>query len=274
MALVAFCLVPASAAQAQDRPSRIVSVNMCADQLLLALADRDQIAALSWNAPRPALSYFADKADGYDLTRGNAEDVIVRKPDLVLAGPFSGGPAKAAMRRAGLNVEELGIPGTPQAAADQLETFGLLIGQGPRGAALAGELRDAFAPREMQGNRKLRALYLQRRGIVTGRATMMDALMRAAGLENALEADGFARLDAERLATVDVDLLILDGQGLTEDGDAADQGAAMLAHPVLAARFPPSRRVVVPQAETVCPGPSLVRALERLREAAASVAPR
>ncbi|MEZ5876333.1 MAG: hypothetical protein R3D43_00470 [Tepidamorphaceae bacterium] len=46
---------------ANDAPQRIVSVNMCADQLLLALADPQQIAALSWNATRRLLSFYAAK---------------------------------------------------------------------------------------------------------------------------------------------------------------------------------------------------------------------
>ncbi|MCC0060937.1 MAG: ABC transporter substrate-binding protein [Rhodobiaceae bacterium] len=256
-------------AYAEDAPQRIVSVNMCADQLLLALADPEQIEALSWNATRRLLSFYADKAAQFEFTRGSAEDVILRDPDLVLAGPFAGGPAKAAMRRAGLNVAQLSVPGTPAEAADQLETFGALIGQGERGRDEAGKLRDAFSRSGGENAGKpLKALYLQRRGVVTGRGTMMDALLRAAGLENAVETQGFAQIGVERLATIDADLLILDGQGLRGDGDAADQGAAILAHPIVASRFPPERRVVVPQSEIICAGPPLARALERLRSAA------
>ncbi|MCB1477370.1 MAG: ABC transporter substrate-binding protein [Rhodobiaceae bacterium] len=244
---------------------------MCADQLLLALADPQQIAALSWNATRRLLSFYAGKAAQFELTRGSAEDVILRQPDLVLAGPFAGGPAKAAMRRAGLNVEQLSVPGTPAEAADQIEDFGTLIGQGLRGKAEARKLRDAFSQPAGEGTgRPIKALYLQRRGVVTGRGTMMDALMRAAGLENAVETQGFARIGVERLATIDADLLILDGHGLRADGDAADQGAAILAHPIIVSRFPPERRVIVPQSEIICAGPPLAKALERLKNAAQS----
>ena len=260
-------------AAATDAPRRIVSVNMCADQLLLALADPGQIAALSWNAARPALSFYADRAVDFPTTRGEAEDVIVRQPDLVLAGPFAGGVAKAAMLRAGLRVVELDVPEDLEAAARQLEDFGGLIGQGARGRVEASKLRAAARESGTgEGHRRLRALYLQRRGIATGRGTMMDALMRAAGLENAVGEAGYARIGIEDLATIDADLLILDGQGLRADGDAADQGAAILAHPVASIRFPPERRVIVPQSELICAGPALARALERLRKVARDAA--
>lgn len=268
IALVTWLLMPIASA-ANDAPQRIVSVNMCADQLLLALAEPEQIEALSWNATRRLLSFYAEKAAQFELTRASAEDVILRKPDMVLAGPFAGGPAKAAMRRAGLNVVQLSVPGTPDEAADQIEDFGALIGQEERGRSEARILREAFATSPVKNSgRRLKALYLQRRGVVTGRGTMMDALMRAAGLENAVEIEGFAQIGVERLATIDADLLILDGHGLRADGDAADQGAAILAHPIVASRFPSERRVIVPQSEIICAGPPLAKALERLRRAA------
>ena len=256
-------------ANAGEPPQRIVSVNLCADQLLLALADRDQIAAISWNAPRRLLSFHADRAAGLRTTRGEGEAVIALRPDLVLAGRFAGGPAKAAMRRAGLRVHDLGIPATPAEAAAQLAMFGELIGQAERGAAAAAQLRAAIADaRANAPARRPRALYLQRRGLVSGRGTMMDALLSAAGLENAIAADGFLQIGLERLATIDADLLIVDGQGQRADGDATDWGASILTHPLMLARFPPDRRVHVPQAEIVCAGLPLAKALERLSAAA------
>ena len=54
---------------AHAAPRRIVSLNVCADQYLIALADKGQIAALSSNALDPELSAAADKARGYRTLR-------------------------------------------------------------------------------------------------------------------------------------------------------------------------------------------------------------
>ncbi|MCC6788878.1 MAG: ABC transporter substrate-binding protein, partial [Hyphomonadaceae bacterium] len=54
-------LICASTAQAE--PRRIVSLDYCADQFVLALADREQVAALSVGARRDD-SYFRDRAQG------------------------------------------------------------------------------------------------------------------------------------------------------------------------------------------------------------------
>ena len=79
----------AASASAAERPRRIVSINLCADELLIALADRDQIASLSVYATDPKLSYFAEKAATYPHDAGEAETVVELEPDLVLAGRYT-----------------------------------------------------------------------------------------------------------------------------------------------------------------------------------------
>ena len=54
LACVALVLGLAAPGDAADAPRRVVSFNVCADQLVLALAEPDQIAALSPNAADPA----------------------------------------------------------------------------------------------------------------------------------------------------------------------------------------------------------------------------
>ncbi len=48
------------------------------------------------------------------------------------------------------------------------------------------------------------------------------------------------------------------------DPRAEDQGSALLDHPALARDYPPERRIVLPERLTVCGGPSLPAALDRL----------
>ena len=59
---VALWLAPPALAEA---PSRIVSINLCADELLLSLADANQIAALSPYAVDEDLSFMASEATGF-----------------------------------------------------------------------------------------------------------------------------------------------------------------------------------------------------------------
>ena len=52
------------------KPKRIVSINLCADQLVLALADREQIAGVTRNATDAEMSGESAKARGLPVTAG------------------------------------------------------------------------------------------------------------------------------------------------------------------------------------------------------------
>lgn len=89
MALVAM-LVMADEAQAQQpsqQPS-IVSANLCADQLVLSLADRDQIVSLSPFAADKEISFLAAQAAGLPRNTGAAEELIRLSADLVVLGRY------------------------------------------------------------------------------------------------------------------------------------------------------------------------------------------
>src|SRR3546814_8871463 len=84
LAIAMACSVAAAA-----QPRRIVSMNMCADQLLIELADHSQIAALTELSRDPVLSFHADRAQSYPVAGGSAEEVLMLRPDLVVSPPRS-----------------------------------------------------------------------------------------------------------------------------------------------------------------------------------------
>ena len=58
---------------------------------------------------------------------------------------------------------------------------------------------------------------------------------------------------------------------LTQATAPGDQGEALLAHPALAALYPPDRRILLPERLTVCGGPSLPEAIDWLASEARRV---
>ena len=89
-----------------EAPRRIVSFNVCADQLVVALAEPGQIAALSPHAINEVLSTVTDKARAYPRTGWTAESVVPFAPDLVLLGySWDRSPTMQMMRALGLRHE-------------------------------------------------------------------------------------------------------------------------------------------------------------------------
>ena len=87
LAIAAFAMSGGSPAFAAGLP-RIVSMNVCTDQLLLPMADPAQILGLSRFARDGGQSWAAEQARRYPTLSGGAEDVLELKPDIVDASSF------------------------------------------------------------------------------------------------------------------------------------------------------------------------------------------
>lgn len=243
---------------APARPQRIVSLNLCADQYVLALADRSQIAALTRFARDPGMSAAAAQAAAIPFTRGGAEDVLTLRPDLILAAP---GRRETIARLGGRKVATLDVPPAEDYAdiVEQIRSVATAIGHPARGEALIARMDQELRLIPRNVGRGAIAAYYQRRGFLTGTGTLIDDLMRRVGLRNLaarLGKPALAQVGLEELALARPDFLIVE----TATDRVADQGTEMLHHPLIE----PIRRLRLPQAWTVCGGPSYVRAANTL----------
>lgn len=241
------------------RPQRIVSLNLCADQYLLALADREQIAALTQFARDPEMSAAAGQVGSLRTIRGGAEDVLALRPDLILAEPYRLQTTAAQLR--GRRIAMLDIPWANDYATirTQVRAVARAVGHPARGEALIARMDRELAAVPRGAGRGRVAAYYQRRGYLTGTGTLVDDLMRRVGLRNLAGVLGkppLARVGLEEMALARPDYLIVE----QESERVADQGTEMLRHPLIA-RIP---RLRLPQAWTVCGGPAYVRAAASL----------
>lgn len=232
-------------------PQRILSLHLCADQYLLALADRRQVVGLTRNARDPAMSRGAAQARNWPIARSSAEEMLALRPDLVIATP-----GRTFLRRPPRVLELPDAHSYPEIVA-QTRLVARAIGHPARGEALIRRMDAAIAGLPRAGKNRIAAEY-QRRGFLTGQGTLIDDLMRRVGLVNLA-----SRLGRSPLAQVPVETIVAARPDflLVEEGEAVvDQGTAMRAHPALA-RIP---RLVLPRASTTCGGPDYVLAAASL----------
>ena len=83
----------------QKRAKRVVSINLCTDQLLLLIAQRSQIASVSYLARDPMISHLADQAQGIPINHGLAEEILPLEPDLVLVSSHTIRPTVALLQK-------------------------------------------------------------------------------------------------------------------------------------------------------------------------------
>lgn len=262
----------ATTTQAADLP-RIASINLCTDQLLVTLADPAQILGLSPYARDPARSWDAAKASQFPLLSGEAEDVLVLKPDIVVAGRFTKRATRELLKDKGLHIAEFDPARSFDEVKTQLRQMGAVVKHPERAETEIAKLDAAMAQTRDAASRKpFRVLAVSRRGYVSGGQNLTTSLLSAAGLSNAggelgLKAGGFASLEA--IISLRPDFLLV-----TDSSDfAEDEGRAFLLHPALEKFYPTSKRIVIPEKLTVCGGPILARALERLSAELKRVAP-
>jgi len=257
--LVGVLLAPAAAA-----PPRIVSMNVCADQLLIPLADPEQILGLSRYSRDAWQSFAADDARRYPILSGGAEDVLVLGPDIVVAGLFDKRSTRELLKAKGLRLVEFSVPRNLDEVKAQIRQMGDLVGHPERADAQIARLDDAVArARQAVVRKAYRVLLLARRGWVTGADSLLSSLLAETGLVNAagdlgIGFGGFAPL--ETIINLKPDLIVV-----SDASDRAeDDGRAFLLHPALERFYPPSRRIVIPDRLTVCGGVMLADALDRL----------
>ncbi|MBQ1498385.1 MAG: ABC transporter substrate-binding protein [Sphingomonas sp.] len=244
---------PASAPPA-GKPKRIVSINLCADQLVLALADRGQIAGVTRNATDAEMSGEAAKARGLPVLKNSAEQILAIDPDLIIGMPASRSAPMRALRGHSYHLLDLETANTVDEIYTSIRQTAVAVGHPERGEALVARMAGQLAGIGRPGGGKV-AAYYQRRGFMTGTGTLIDDLMRRMGLVNLAAKLGkppLSQLSIEEMVAARPDYLIVE----SATDKVADQGTEMLHHPALAG-IP---RISIPQAWTVCGSPAYVDA--------------
>jgi iron complex transport system substrate-binding protein len=184
---------PAGAA----RPERVLSLDQCADQYVLALTPRERIVGLSHRAG-DADSYLRAHARGLPRRRVSEEAVFAAHPDVVVR--YWGGDPRLvrALARRGARVVTIEEARDFDGVRANIARVSAALDNPEEGRRLAARLdADLQAAQGAWGGR--RALYLTPGGFTTGPDSLIDALMRAAGMTNAATSAGFQAAPLERL---------------------------------------------------------------------------
>ena len=252
-------------------PARVVSMNLCTDQLALMLAAPGQLISVSYLAHDGAVAPLREAARALAANRGLAEEIYLLDPDLVLAGRYSTVATVAMLNRLGVPV----IRFEPEASLDdgvgalahmgsalgrEAEAQALIAGFRADRARLAAFLRDARA-----GTEGPRAVLYSARGWTGGSQTLSGDILRAAGLRNLADELGFVwggMLGLEALLMADPDRLILGSD--TQAGWS--EARALLRHPALRQSRAYRAGVATNDRDWVCGTPHVLAAIARLIE--------
>jgi iron complex transport system substrate-binding protein len=260
-----FCALALSlASPASAEPRRIVSLDYCADQFVLALADREQIVALSRGSRRDD-SYYRARARGIRQTRGTLEEVLALRPDLVVrnwGGPWD---AQAVYARFDVPVLQVGDATDFDVARQDLLDAARVIGRAGRGEALARDLDLRLARlRATTPRTPPPVLYLSAGGAVAGSGTMMQSVIEAAGGRNVHQGESWTVMPLERLVEMPPALIAL---GFFDHGRSRVNPWLPGRHPALRRALARAETVTLPTAAISCEAWYAIDAAEQLAAA-------
>lgn len=268
-ALAAVLAIPGPAPGGEP-PARVLSMNLCTDQLALLLAAPGQLVSVSALAQDPLYSTMPEAARTLPANHGLAEEIYLLRPDLVLAGRYTAQGTVQMLRRLGVRVEIFDPVTDLDAIGAEMRRMGTLLGREAEAEALAAGLaRDLAALPPSAGPRPRAALY-SADGFTSGRGSLAGGILDAAGYDNVAEALGIGPagyLTLEELVIAAPDLVV-EGRRLP----GASRAEALLDHPALAAVKAQGNGAILSDAEWICGTPAVleaVRALTRIRAAGA-----
>ncbi len=255
-------------ASADGPPRRVVSMNVCTDQLAMLIADEGQLASVSHMASQRNFSVLWQRAGALAVNHGHAEEVYLMRPDLVLAGAYSTRVTIDLLRRLGVRVETF----APVASLDDIRkdilAMGRLLGQSPRADAMVAAFdHEVAAVRTSHGDRKPLAALYHANSYTSGRGTLAAEIVELAALDNLgtrLGLTGTARLPLESLVMNAPEIIVT---GQRYGGDNA-QATSVLDHPALARGPRPPGAIVIADHEWICGLPFTIEAARRLATAA------
>gem|GEM_PF-2226618 len=252
-------------------PKRIVSFDLCVDQLLLEIVPKENIAALTFLTSDSEYSTQSQKAKELPITNGSVEDVFKYKADLVLVGQFESQTKIQLLKSLGFNVQIIPSALSDHSLRETIKKIGHLTGYEENADVLIK--RFDLALEHLTTLRKAsniepkpRAIFLASRRHTQGENSVVNSLLDMAGFTNiatetGLKEGGFIGL--ETLIQSSPDLMLI-SKGKIE---APSLATNVLSHPAMIYLGESTKKMEIEQKHLLCLTPKIVDAAMSLVKA-------
>lgn len=243
-----------SAAARAAPPARVASLNLCTDELLLALAAPGQISSLTHLSHDARESAYWKAAQAYPANSGTILSVAQDRPDMIVTMGGSGRDTARLAGAIGARLVDLPFPARLEDVITGITMLGEALGRKDRAAALTGRIRAfaASAPKRLKP-----AIFIDSGGRSLASGGAGAQWLALAGLRQLPLAGD--RLDREQLLRMPPVNLIVSNYRV-------DQYSRSALMPVRRSR---DHSFATDGRRWTCMGPSLMPEIARLRRIAA-----
>lgn len=238
-------ITAALATAVQARPLRVMALDQCADQFVLALAP-DAELALSPRADDPD-AWMRQAAKGRRMVRPTLEAATGFQPDVAVR--YWGGDARLlnALDRRGVRTVGIDDATDMEGVKANIRKVAAALNRPARGEALIRQM-EARLKQASGAGRGRSAVYVTASGFTSGPGSLMDAILRAAGFRNGVVQPGYQPLGLERVLLTPPALYV---KGFFDLARSDWRGAGR--HPVMRRATAQRTAASLPGAALTCP---------------------
>jgi iron complex transport system substrate-binding protein len=245
-------------------------MNLCNDELLMRLVDPSRIAAIT-NLSQQAvneplgLSHISSKLK---VNHGLAEEVLMLKPDLIVAGSFTTTTAVALLRKLGYEVVTFEPENNLEDMRANVRKMGKLVGEEAKAEQVIAEFDAKLADLQARmppGDLPVFA-DIAVNNFIAGKDTFYAEVVNAGGYQTigqALGYSGFRNVSLEELLKVRPALM----STATPWTNPPSLSTQNLQHPALRQLVAETPNIVIPERFTTCGTPAVMGAIELLAQA-------
>ena len=207
-------------------PQRILTYSLGHDEMVLALAPPESIAALGKFTGNPSYSNVAELAEQFPVYEKGAENVLAQNPDIFIVSRSTKADIVELVKEAGVPVARPDLEDAAEGHVSQILLLGYMLGAEERALELTAEIRqrlDAVASRvPPPGDASRPAVISITRWSdsisISGGGTTGSDIIEAAGGVNAAARDGidgFQKISVESILAMNPDFILIpqDGEG-------------------------------------------------------------
>jgi iron complex transport system substrate-binding protein len=227
----AFLAGPALAQGPARKPQRVASINLSADEVLVAILPLERLVSVTRWADAEGTSNVVGRVPPavYRFVKADMEQLVALRPDLVVVSEYTDADFMKQLERSGLRVHRMLGLNTLAGVRGAILDLGRAVGEDEAARRLVAEYdaRLAELGRRLAGVKKPRVLYWSG-NMTAGTDTAIGALIEAGGALNLGRELGIVGIEppgAERAFVADPDAVLV--------GTWPGSKEALTGHPLL-----------------------------------------
>ena len=252
-----------SSLAAETNPNKIVSTQLCTDQLVLLIADHDNILSLSFLSHQPDMSILHKSAKSFPGNRGYAEEIVKLDPDIIFTNPF-GNSNLLILRKLGYRIVEVPLASSLEDVRKNIRTVAKVIGEQERGEKLIQQLNERIVELSPKDDARPILAKFGTNGYTFGSETLVSETITRAGYRNLA-----VELGMSSVSVLPLEVLIKNPPDVLlapSEFDSYALANELPLHPSIEQAFTETSKIDVDNNLWICGTPFVAEALRQLVE--------